>query len=336
MRDDSKDKREASSMAGCMKKILSIDGGGIKGVFPASFLAAIDDVTDGSVADYFDLIVGTSTGGIIAIGLGLGLSANEILRFYEVRGPEVFAGNRLWRGLRRLGYPKYDRAPLENALQEVFGDRRLGESSKRLVIPSLNLETGEVHVYKTAHHERFVMDYKLPAVQVALATAAAPTYFPTYRSAVGLPLVDGGMWANNPVGPAVVEAIGVLGWGDEELRVLSLGCTNEPLRAKPNHRRFLGLNYWLLKLVSVFMAGQSSASLGTAQLLAGHENVVRISPLLPARRFRLDSVADIEALRGLGAAEARKAAPGLIERFFKDRAEGFVPCYHLSAPQRPK
>jgi uncharacterized protein len=310
-----------------MKRILSIDGGGIRGVFPASFLASADEVIDGTIADYFDLIVGTSTGGIIAIGLGLGLAPADILRFYELHGPRVFAGNPLWRTLRRLGYSKYDREPLERALREILGDRRLGESSKRLVVPSLNLETGEVHVYKTAHHERFVMDYKVPAVEVALATAAAPTYFPTHRSAAGLPLVDGGMWANNPVGPAVVEAIGVLGWGNEELRVLSLGCTNEPLRAKPSQVKRLGMTYWLPKVVSVFMAGQSSASLGTAQLLAGHERVFRISPVLPNRRFRLDATRDIDALRGLGGAEARKAIPRLADLFFKGKADVFTPCY---------
>jgi len=76
-----------------VKKILSIDGGGIKGVFPASFLASIEEQIGGKVSDYFDLIVGTSTGGIIALGLGLGFSAKDILSFYEERGPEIFRGN---------------------------------------------------------------------------------------------------------------------------------------------------------------------------------------------------------------------------------------------------
>jgi hypothetical protein len=195
------------------------------------------------------------------------------------------------------------------------------------MIPSLNLETGEVHVYKTAHHPRFVMDYKVPAVEVALATAAAPTYFPTYRSTVGLPLVDGGMWANNPVGPAVVEAIGVLGWDRGDFKVLSLGCTTEPLKATPNRAKRLGLNYWAPRLVSVFMSGQSSGSLGTAQLLAGHGNIERISTVVPNKRFAMDAAKDIHALRGLGGSEARKALPKLTETFFQAKAEAFEP-YH--------
>lgn len=309
-----------------MKKILSIDGGGLKGVFPASFLATVEDAIGEPVADYFDLIVGTSTGGIIAIGLGLGLSAREICDFYLQRGPEIFAGNRHARLLRQLGRAKYSPAPLERALRDVFGDRLLGESRARLVIPSLNLETGEVNVFKTAHHERFVMDYKIPAVDVALATAAAPTYFPTYRSAAGTPLIDGGLWANNPAGTAAVEALGVLGWKPGDVQILSLGCTTEPLRAHADRTARLGVNYWALKLLPVIMAGQSSSSIGTAQLLLGHQNVLRYSVMVPNRRFKLDSAKDIDSLRGLGHSEARKAIPN-IRRFVNDKAEPFEP-YH--------
>ena len=78
--------------------------------------------------------MGTSTGGIIAIGLGLGLSAKEILRFYEEHGPTIFCGNRFARTLRQLGISKYDAAGLREALEVVFGDRRLGESTRRLVV----------------------------------------------------------------------------------------------------------------------------------------------------------------------------------------------------------
>jgi len=212
-----------------MKKILAIDGGGIKGVIPASFLSIIEDSIGDKVSNYFDLIVGTSTGGIIALGLGLGFSAREILDFYEKHGSVIFKGNRLWRFVRHFGWSKYNQEPLKKALYSIFEERKLGESKNRLVIPSLNLENGEVYIYKTAHHPRLERDYKDSVVDVALATSAAPTYFPTYRSAAGIPLIDGGTWANNPVGLAVVEAVGVLNWPRESLKVLSLGCTTEPL-----------------------------------------------------------------------------------------------------------
>ena len=239
----------------------------------------------------------------------------------------MFGGNRLWRGIRRIGLSAYSSGPLRAALTAKFGDKRLGDSTKRLVIPSVNLETGEVYIYKTAHHPRFERDYREKAVDVALATAAAPTYFPTHRSAAGVPLVDGGMWANNPVGLAVVEAIGVLGWDRTDLKVLSLGCTAEPLDASLAVRRGLGLGYWAWKSVDVFMAAQSSASLGTAQILAGHENVIRICPIAGKGRFGLDKIREIPSLKGLGHSEARKALPHLRPVFFEAEAQPFNP-YH--------
>lgn len=311
------------------KKILSIDGGGIKGVFPASFLANIEETTGKRISEHFDLIVGTSTGGIIALGLGLGFSAKELLQFYEQLGPKVFVGNRFARMLRSIGISKYDNAPLRKALEEKFVDKKLGESKNRLVIPSLNLENGEVHVYKTSHHERFQRDYKEKVVDVALATSAAPTYFPTHSSSSGVPLVDGGLWANNPTGLAVVEAIGVLEWPRSQIKVLSIGCTTEPLNIKQARRFSMGKIYWGVKIADLFMSAQSSASLGTAQLLAGHTNVTRISPSVASGKFGLDVVKEIESLKGLGDSEARKALPS-IEEFFTDKSEDFIPVHQLS------
>ena len=310
------------------KKILSIDGGGIKGVFPASFLSVIEETTGKKISDYFDLIVGTSTGGIIALGLGMGFSAKEILEFYEELGPEVFRGNRFVRMLRSIGISKYDNVALRKVLERKFADKKLGESKNRLVIPSLNLETGEVHIYKTSHHQRFQRDYKEKVVDVALATSAAPTYFPTYSSVSGIPLVDGGLWANNPVGLAVVEAIGVLEWPRDQIKVLSIGCTTEPLNIRLARRFSMGMAYWGLKVTDLFMSAQSSASFGTAQLLVGHTNVIRISPPVANGKFGLDVIKGMESLKGLGDSEARKALPN-IESFFTDKVEPFVPTHQL-------
>ena len=300
------------------RQILVIDGGGIKGAVSASVLATVEDTIKDNVANYFDLIVGTSTGGIIALGLGLGLSAKEILAFYEEFGPHIFGGT------RRLGWfrSKYNSAPLKEALDTCFRKKKLGDSKKRLVIPSLNLENGEVYIYKTAHHPRLERDYKEKAVNVALATTAAPTYFPTHRSAAGTPLIDGGLWANNPVGVAVVEAITVLDWPRDSLKVLSLGCT-EPLNVNWGRRIPLGKSYWVFKLLDVFMHAQSHGSLGTAKLLAGHDNIIRIAPSVSHGKFSLDRTKEINSLKGLGDSEARNAMPKLREVFFTNPAEPF-------------
>lgn len=314
-----------------MRRVLVIDGGGIKGVFPAAFLSTIEDSIQSPVRDYFDLIVGTSTGGILALGLGLSHSAQEILKMYVEDGPKIFGGSRLLGWVRSWIAARYNSEPLKAVLSGVFRERCLGESLNRLVIPSLNLETGEVHVWKTAHHTRFERDYKATAVDVAMATSAAPTYFPAFRSASGLPLVDGGMWANNPVLVAVVEALAVLGWPSQDLRILSLGCTTTALDIRLARRLALGKLYWANKVADAFMQGQSSSALGMARLLLDYhnkDNIIRISPLVSAK-FSLDKTSEIDSLRGLGDSEARKALPSLRKTFFDHpKAEAFVPIYN--------
>lgn len=306
------------------RKILTIDGGGIKGVFPASFLASIEEKINGNISEYFDLIVGTSTGGIIALALGLGFSAKEVQEFYEKHGPKIFKGNRFLKYFQKFISTKYTNHELKKALEETFGSRKLGESKNRLVIPSFNLETGEVYVYKTAHHPRFQRDYEESVVHVALATSAAPTFFPVHYTSSGIPLIDGGLWANNPLGMAAVEALGVLKWPKDSVKILSIGCTTEAFKSRRNG----GQLSWAPKIADIFMASQSSASLGMAQLLIGHANVKRINPVMPKGKFGLDTIKEIQALKGLGVSEARKELPHINE-FFVSKVESFTPEYKL-------
>jgi patatin-like phospholipase/acyl hydrolase len=288
-----------------VKRILAIDGGGIKGVFAASFLASIEETTGRNISDYFDLIVGTSTGGILALGLGTGFSATEY-------GGDIFEVQKFgW--LKKWFVCQYNQCCLKTALEEKLGaDLILGHSQKRLVVPAFNLDTGQVHVYKTSHHPRLEYDYKCKVVDIALATSAAPTYFQSFRASNGIPLIDGGVYANNPVGMAVVEAISVLNWHRDQLSVLSLGCTSEPLDIRQHTK---GRLYWALKGTEVFLKAQSSLSLGTAVLLAGHDNIKRIDPIVSNNRFALDKIKEIGSLKGLGIAEARSHLPYLRQMF---------------------
>lgn len=311
-------------------RILAIDGGGVKGVFAASFLATVEGDLGTPLVDHFDLITGTSTGGIIALGLGLGLSANEILNFYENNACAIFPEGR-WRSLRWILSAKYDSLPLRSALEQVFGERLFGESLTRLVIPSTNFETGEVHVFKTAHHERFVRDCKESAVDVALATAAAPTYFPTHQLRSGTPLIDGGMWANNPMGIAAVEAVGLLELSKGSVKLLSVSCTESPLSIQDRSPAGLGFAGWARSFIDSFMAGQSSAALGTAQLLLGHDRVHRIAPSVGSRRYKLDRTDDIDSLKGLGVSEARKECPRVKSMFLTGKRPEFHPNIEVQA-----
>lgn len=318
-----------------VRRILSIDGGGLKGALPAAFLAEIETVTGKRIVDHFDLIAGTSTGGIIALGLGLGVSAGEIVQFYQNRGPEVFgqAGpkssllDRIARKVRRVIRTKYDPGALRRALTDVFGEGRLGDSQTRLLVPAYNSDHRSVHVFKTSHHDRLRMDWRVSAVDVALATAAAPTFFAQHVMENGIGLIDGGVWANNPSGFAVVEAAAVLGWDPKEVRVLSLGCVEEAIALAPD----AGLGC-VRKIIDVIMQGQSFGSAGIAQLMLGHPHerqaYHRYSPVIRSGFAALDDASKIREFIGLGCTEARRAMPTVISDFIDPGLRApFIPCH---------
>lgn len=307
-------------------KILSIDGGGIKGAFPASFLASLESMTERPIGEYFDLIAGTSTGGIIALGLGMGISAKALADFYKEEGPTIFPRRGPLGRFHWLPKPsKWDTAPLKSALEKRMGDRKLGHSQRRLVIPSFNATTGRIHIYKTGHHERLRTDYKELAVSVALATSAAPIYFQAHRCSNDITAIDGGIWANNPMGIAVVEAISMLGVPPEDIRILSLSCTHTPSDLMPGSGP--GVWFWAPRAIDAAMRGQSFGALGTAQHLIGHKNVTRIDPEVPPGKYSLDNARTVADLCGIGASEARQHSPTLMREFFDEPAPDFKPHY---------
>lgn len=320
-----------------MRKILTIDGGGIRGTFPAALLAELETELDEPIGHYFDLIAGTSTGGIIAIGLGMGLTAKEILKLYEEKGPAIFdqtqAGIIGWLRAKfrttkhHIWGPKYSTEPLKEALEEIFGGRKLGESRTRLMIPSWHPKTQDVYIFKTAHHTRFQTDYKELTIDAALATAAAPTFFRQHTTANDVGLVDGGIWANNPTGIAVVEATATLGWPADQLKILSIGCLED---VKVVNEAYGALRI-APQIASFFMAGQSHSSLGIAHILTGdpHErkSIYRISQPVPEGFYTLDNTRRIHDLKDRAFAEARQQKPILQPVFFKEIAEEFKPIY---------
>jgi patatin-like phospholipase/acyl hydrolase len=324
-----------NSEAPCYR-ILSLDGGGIRGVFPAAFLARLEQHLELPIGRYFDLIAGTSTGGIIAIGLGLGISAQDILRLYEDHGPAIFDQQhgifrnwirQRWRSARHWLGSKYDAAELHAALDSILAERKLGESKTRLLIPAWHPALERVYIYKTAHHPRLESDYRQPAVDAAMATAAAPTFLPRHRTADQVELVDGGVWANNPVGAAVVEAVGVLNWPAAQLKVLSIGTTID-VRAPP---RWTGKLPMATHVTRLFMAGQSYSALGTAKIITGHgpdhQAIWRIDQVAPTARYTLDNAGRIAEMKSRAVAEAREQLPELRRHFFDRPAEQFRPYY---------
>jgi patatin-like phospholipase/acyl hydrolase len=298
-------------------RILSLDGGGLMGAFSASVLATLERTTGRRIVDHFDLITGTSTGGIIAIGLAMGASAEQILQFYLERGATIFPPARGVGGwlktVRNLLRPKFSPEALREAVASVVGDEPLSAAKTRLAIPAYDSSMGRIYVFKTPHHADRQQDRDLPAVDVALATSAAPTYFPAHK----LPenrgvFIDGGLWANCPAVVGIVEALAFCGQRLEDLQMLSVSTTNYPFRiAEPI--QLGGLLGWSRKVVETFMFGQAQGSVAQAQCLLG-DRFHRIDYLTEPRIYVMDDAKAVGELISLGRGEGEKVAHRQVVR----------------------
>jgi patatin-like phospholipase/acyl hydrolase len=316
-------------------RVLALDGGGIKGTYTASVLASLEEMTGKRIVEHFDLITGTSTGGIIAVGLGLGLPAKEIRAFYVEKGPVIFPQppSGFIRAAWRWAFgPKLSQDKLSAAVREVIGERLLGESRCRLVIPAYDGVRGSIHLFKTAHTPEYKQDYLRPALAVAMGTAAAPTYYPAYTDEAGGAYLDGGVWANSPVIVGLLEATCILRRKIDEVEILSIGTTTEPFDVSHARRRG-GLLAWNKGLITLFMQAQAEAALGQARLLT-NGRMLRIDATTTPGRFALDKATEINDLRSLGDQAARQHEKEISRRFLFAPAEPFTPLYPVgqSAP----
>ena len=311
------------ALGGATFRILALDGGGIKGTFTAAVLAEWERVTGCQLTDHFDLIAGTSTGGILALGLGMGLRAGEILEFYEARGAVIFPvtslGGKLRYGVRAVFQPKFPQDVLRRELERAFvgaPGKTLRDSQCRLVIPACHARSGAVHLFRTNHHPDVIADANLAATEVAVATAAAPTYF---RAAEvnGKFYVDGGVWANNPTMAALVEAVARLRVPVNHIDILSIGTTSEPYSGRETLTS--GLAGWARKtrIISLLMYAQAQGTSELANSLAGRARLLRVDQTLVPGAVSIDNVNRIPDLRdyGLEAAGHADTLSQVRERF---------------------
>lgn len=302
-------------------RILALDGGGIKGTFTAAALATWEEQTGLRIVDHFDLVAGTSTGGILAIGLGLGLSAKQMLQFYRNRGPVLFPvtsfSQRIRHSIRHWLKPKFSQEVLLRELQTAFYPDGvavpLKKSRCRLLIPSYHAVAGTSHVFRTPHNPLLSGDSDTDAAHVALATAAAPTFFSAAK--VGnliaeASFFDGGVWANSPAMAAIVEASCFLNVPLDRIDVLSVGTTDEPFTVRT--KTHAGILRWGKKLLFLLTTVQAEASLRFARSLAGDPRFLRVNVMTSPNIYKLDSPREIEELAALGNREA--AQPEILSQ----------------------
>lgn len=274
-------------------KILSLDGGGIKGLYAAKLLAQIEEKTGKSIGEYFDMICGTSTGGLLALAITRGIPCKQIARFYEEHGPLIFPYEnwfmRKWRWFSQvcLG-TKYDNSKLKAALKELLGDYQTMKDANHLMcIPAFNITKGRPSVFKKpfGHYHR---DGRFTMMNVALATSAAPTYLPAVIIE-GDQFIDGGIFNNNPSMIAYTEAMDHFIGVDKEnvlegiqydnISMLSIGLPSQSIGEKPflsTKRSFLK---WKQKLIGTAMTG--------ADYITGYQ-VKKLVKLGGGQYYRLD------------------------------------------------
>jgi uncharacterized protein len=240
-------------------KVLAIDGGGIRGIVPAVILSEIQKRLGTNLYNVFDLISGTSTGGIIALGIGTRCksgqpySPDELLQLYVQSGPVIFKKN-LLTPERELILPKYSPDSLEATLEKFFGDAEFKTALTPLLISSYDLQ-GQLPFFFKSHKITAQPNYNWPVVSIARATSAAPTFFPPLhlvRDNEDYALVDGGVYVNNPSMAAYAEARSL--YADAaQFVVVSAGTGNRQDQIPYSEAKEWGLLGWAKQIVPVFM-----------------------------------------------------------------------------------
>lgn len=248
-------------------QVLSLSGGGYLGLFSAAVLAELEAQTGRRIVDMFDLLAGTSIGGIVALGLAAGASAASIRDAFVEDGATIFGKSPPRRGaskhvqtLRSLAYPRHAPASLRRTIERIVGkDTTMAGLLRPTVIPAVNLTKGGPKVFKTGHHPRLVLDWRLPVVEVGLATSAAPTYFPAHRIGTEI-FADGGLFANSPDMIAVHEAEHFLDVDPGDVHVLSVGTTSTSFAFSGATPANMGILAWMQdeRLTSAIIGSQQA------------------------------------------------------------------------------
>ena len=270
-------------------KILSVDGGGIRGIFSAHILKRIEDEYNIKLKDHFDLIAGTSTGAIIAGSVACGIDLGEVVNLYKNKGKDIFPKSWIYKipVLKKLGeFPltssKYDKKNLKKILDEKFKNIKLGEVDKPLIIPSSDIANGKVFVFKSQYDKDFVRDKNTRVADAILCSCSAPIYFNPSETDNYL-LADGGLWANNPSLISVIDAKRRLGINFSDIKIFSIGTGlykpeyNMDVH-KNKKKRWGAINGWKgLKLLDLIMSLQAQSVHNYLSLLLKPEQIKRLS-----------------------------------------------------------
>lgn len=223
-------------------QILALSGGGFRGLYTAKILADIEDEIKEPIARRFDLIAGTSVGGILALAIAMEIPAKRIVDLFVKHGEQIFKRRLSLRGIWRA---PFSLAPLQNLLSadNLFGEHMLGQCKHPVIIPAINYSTGKPVIFKTPHHPDFKRDHLHRIVDIALATSAAPAYFPRHTFNNNQ-YVDGGLYANAPGLLGIHEAQTFFQQDVKQIHLLSVGTMSSKFTVDPRRNREGGTFDW--------------------------------------------------------------------------------------------
>lgn len=284
-------------------RVLALDGGGLRGIFTAAVLAEAEAAYGPEFLQRFDLIAGTSTGGILALGLASGRTCADMLRFYREVGPRIFASPRR---LRQVFRPKYERRVIDDILRNEFGAATLmNDLQTPVCITAYELVSGTNRVWKDDHSVELRGGGDLPVWKVAAATSAAPTYFSPVQLHAADSHIDGGVWGNNPAMVGVTEAVRYASRDLSDIRLLSVGTTSQGLRVDSHVvAATMGLAHWSRRVLTLLQSSSSSANANQARLLLGDAHYLRIDSER-TRTIKLDDASQCHPLEEWGHNEGR-------------------------------
>lgn len=300
-------------------QILALSGGGYRGLFTIDMLARLEQDAGKPLYQCFDLIAGTSIGGIVAIGLAMGKSAESIRSEFLKHGEDIFP-RKYWFSnpyyfMKMIWWPKYSAEPLRAVIENVVGkDTKFGEAKTRLLVPAVNMTKSQVQMFKTPHHRDLKVDQKRLAVDVALATSAAPTFFPMAKFDESL-FIDGGIVANAPDLCAIHEAVQYCGVHSDDIRILSLGTTTKKFSLPNSVRVNFGRFGWMRKdrLPSTLISAQQ-------QLVD-----FMLKQQLKDRYLRIDALPSEEQTSDLGLDVADKKRRSTLQGLASSAYQEFIP-----------
>jgi len=283
--------------------ILALSGGGYRGLYTATVLKALEQSFGVPISKKFDLICGTSVGGILALGLAAGVPTEELQNLFVEQGEQIFGNRSL---LRRIAtkwtLAKHPANGLRAVLETKFANKTIGDLSQRVLIPAVNYSTGRPQIFKTPHAAALQSDFRQSLVDVALATSAAPTYFPLHRINDEGVFADGGLVGNSPGFFGLHEARNTLGLpSGTKIRVLAIGTMTVGATARGNTPLDKGILRWNTKIFDLVISAQEGM---TDALLSHH---------LGNDYFRIDDAATPDQSKDISLDNYSEAATNVLK-----------------------